>query len=107
MMRAELVLIFCFLVTVSPRAPNCDHGGNCADLIDWEREQFERKQARTTTESPRTYSPSDFLASTNGSITCNAVSDCPALSYEDLLFKMQLAGSYATHAKGCSVKCSQ
>ena len=84
-----------------PRAPNCDRPGNCADLIDWEREQ-----ARTTVEATRTYSPSDFLASNNGSIACNAISDCPALSYEDLLFKMQLAGSSATSAEGCSVKCS-
>ena len=66
----------------------CDRGGNCANLRDWEESR------KTTTPAPRTYSPSDFLASQDGSISCWDVSDYPKWSKEELLFKMQLVGSY-------------
>ena len=71
---------------VSTRAPICDRGGRCADLLEWEE-----SRRRKTTAAPRTYSPADFLSVSDGSISCRAVSDCPTLSKEKLLFKMQLA----------------
>ena len=98
--KSALIFFIFYCIMVSARAPSCKGGGRCADLLDWEEDR-----RRTTTAAPRTYSPAEFLSVSDGSISCRAVSDCPTLSKEELLFKMQLAGSYASSADECSIDC--
>ena len=57
------------------------------------------------TMAQRSYSANDFLPSEDGSISCKADKDCPNLSKEELLFKMQMSGSSAKNADECSVEC--
>ena len=102
--KSVLICSIFACIEVNGRAPICRLrfvGDGCGDFNDWED-----SLRRTTTPAPRTYFPSDFLASQDGSISCRAVADCPKLSKEQLLFKMQMAGSYAKSADECRVDCN-
>ena len=53
------------------------------------------------------YSADEFASSEDGTISCKAVTDCPKLSEEEILVKLQLDGSGATSAEGCDIVCDQ
>eukprot|EP00092_Neocalanus_flemingeri_P005976 GFUD01006437.1.p1 GENE.GFUD01006437.1~~GFUD01006437.1.p1 ORF type:complete len:190 (+),score=17.69 GFUD01006437.1:40-570(+) len=101
------VFIFCIFLVIETRAraPSCtfDRNGdrNCDGLLRWE----EDRRRTTTTRAPRFYSAEEFGASAEGTISCRTVQDCPALSEEQILTKLQLDGIGITEGEGCEGTC--